>query len=76
VWWAGPAGHKQLGTKEKHGIKKIPGKKIRGNGGNKFQGGKNRDGKGKKCPAHALARCARDGVPGLFAVQNQNFKLA
>ena len=27
VWWAGPAGHKQLGTKEKHGIKKIQGKK-------------------------------------------------
>jgi len=23
VWWAGPAGHKQVGTKEKHGIKKI-----------------------------------------------------
>ncbi|MGB8737631.1 MAG: hypothetical protein WCD20_16200, partial [Rhodomicrobium sp.] len=42
---------------------KKSGKKIRGNGGNKFQGGKNRNGKGKICPVPALARCARDGVP-------------
>jgi len=48
--WAGPDGHKQLGTKERHGIKKIPGKKIQGNGGNKFQVGKNRNGTGKKLP--------------------------
>jgi len=54
---AGPDGYKQLGTKEKHGIKKIQGKN-RENGGNEFQGGKNRNGTGKKRPAHALARCA------------------